>query len=91
VLTALIALGQNKARVIAEGVETEERIAFLRENNCDEMQGYHCKIAPNNPQSILRLSSLGYYGNPCFSLGSWLEAKRCPRESTIRQRLQRAA
>jgi EAL domain-containing protein (putative c-di-GMP-specific phosphodiesterase class I) len=42
VTAAVISLGQKlNLRVIAEGVETEEQIAFLRENNCDEMQGYH--------------------------------------------------
>ncbi len=41
VATAVISLGQKlKLRVIAEGVETEEQMEFLRDNNCDEMQGY---------------------------------------------------
>ncbi|MFC3323601.1 putative bifunctional diguanylate cyclase/phosphodiesterase [Mesorhizobium cantuariense] len=42
VASAVISLGQKlNLRVIAEGVETDEQIAFLRKNNCDEMQGYH--------------------------------------------------
>jgi EAL domain-containing protein (putative c-di-GMP-specific phosphodiesterase class I) len=42
VARAIISLGQNlNLRVTAEGVETEDQVAFLRENNCDEMQGYY--------------------------------------------------
>ncbi len=42
VASAVISLGQKlNLRVIAEGVETEDQAAFLRDNNCDEMQGYH--------------------------------------------------
>ncbi len=39
---AIIALGHNlKLKVIAEGVETREQIAFLRKHDCDQMQGYY--------------------------------------------------
>lgn len=39
---AVISLGHRmNLKVIAEGVETEKQLAFLRDNNCDEMQGYY--------------------------------------------------
>lgn len=42
VASAIISLGQKlNLRVIAEGVETSEQVQFLRDNNCDEIQGYH--------------------------------------------------
>ena len=42
VASAIISLGQKlNLKVIAEGVETEEQIAFLRDNHCDELQGFH--------------------------------------------------
>jgi EAL domain-containing protein (putative c-di-GMP-specific phosphodiesterase class I) len=39
---AIIALGHNlKLQVVAEGVETHEQLAFLRDHDCDQMQGFY--------------------------------------------------
>ncbi|MCF6138387.1 EAL domain-containing protein [Pseudalkalibacillus berkeleyi] len=39
---AVINLGHSmKMRVVAEGVETGEQLAFLESQNCNEVQGYH--------------------------------------------------
>ena len=32
---------QLEIRLVAKGAETEEQVAFLRENGCDYIQGYY--------------------------------------------------
>nr|WP_245600066.1 bifunctional diguanylate cyclase/phosphodiesterase [Paenibacillus harenae] len=42
IVAAIIAMAHNlNIQVIAEGVENEEQMQFLRKHNCDEMQGYY--------------------------------------------------
>jgi EAL domain-containing protein (putative c-di-GMP-specific phosphodiesterase class I) len=57
VATAVISLGQNlNLKVIAEGVETAEQAEFLRQNNCEEVQGYHLSkpIPPSEFETFVR-------------------------------------
>jgi EAL domain-containing protein (putative c-di-GMP-specific phosphodiesterase class I) len=43
---AIIALGHHlKLQVIAEGVETRAQLDFLRDHDCDQMQGYYFSAA----------------------------------------------
>jgi len=43
ICTAIIAMGHSLGlSVLAEGVETEAQLAFLRERGCDSFQGYLC-------------------------------------------------
>jgi EAL domain-containing protein (putative c-di-GMP-specific phosphodiesterase class I) len=40
--SAVISMGRSlRQRVIAEGVETREQLAFLKTHSCDEGQGYY--------------------------------------------------
>ncbi|MGA8110351.1 MAG: EAL domain-containing protein, partial [Acidobacteriaceae bacterium] len=42
IVAVIIALGRTlRMRVVAEGVENEAQMAFLREHGCDEIQGYY--------------------------------------------------
>lgn len=42
IVSAIIGMGKSlRQRVIAEGVESAEQLAFLRDRQCDEGQGFH--------------------------------------------------
>jgi diguanylate cyclase (GGDEF)-like protein len=42
IISAVISMGRSlKHRVIAEGVETPQQLAFLEEQRCEEAQGFH--------------------------------------------------
>ena len=59
VATAVISLGKKlNLRVVAEGVENEEQIDFLRRNNCDELQGFHFS-RPIPPDELGRFLTRG--------------------------------
>ena len=56
IITAVIAMGRSlKQRVIAEGVETEAQLAFLRAQHCEEGQGFHFSrpLPPNRFAALL--------------------------------------
>ncbi|MET3131251.1 diguanylate cyclase (GGDEF)-like protein/PAS domain S-box-containing protein [Oxalobacteraceae bacterium GrIS 1.11] len=60
IVVSIIALAHNlKLRVIAEGVETEAQLDYLRRHGCDEMQGYYFSrpLAAEQFEQLLRLGS----------------------------------
>lgn len=61
---AIIAMGKTLSlTVVAEGVETIEQEAFLREHACDEMQGYYfSRPVPATELALL----LAKHGKPAF-------------------------
>ncbi|HXM78361.1 MAG TPA: EAL domain-containing protein [Thermoanaerobaculia bacterium] len=57
IASAMIAMAHNlHLSVVAEGVETEMQLAFLREQRCDEMQGYLFSppVEPERFEELLR-------------------------------------
>ncbi len=57
ITTAVISMAHNlNLKVIAEGVETERQLGFLRDSGCDEVQGYFFSkpVAPADLERIIR-------------------------------------
>lgn len=62
IVTAIIGMGRSlKLRVIAEGVETHDQLAFLQAHHCDEAQGYYFS-RPVMPQQFAELLETGISG-----------------------------
>ena len=59
IATTIIVLAQSlKLNVVAEGVETERQLAFLREQGCDELQGF-LVCRPQPPAQLTELLRRG--------------------------------
>ena len=59
IVKAVIGLGRSlKLRVVAEGVETQEQLAFLKAHQCDEAQGYYFS-RPVLPEQFAKLLKTG--------------------------------
>jgi diguanylate cyclase (GGDEF)-like protein/PAS domain S-box-containing protein len=59
IVTAVIEMGRGlKLRVVAEGVETAEELAFLQAHQCDEVQGYYAS-RPVEAAQFARLLETG--------------------------------
>ena len=59
IVTAVISMGRSlKLRVVAEGVETQGELAFLRARQCDEAQGFYFS-RPVLPQQFANLLKNG--------------------------------
>ncbi|MGK7921816.1 MAG: EAL domain-containing protein [Trichodesmium sp.] len=71
ITSAIISMAhQLKIRVIAEGVETEEELAFLVKHNCDELQGYIF----NHPLPLVEFASLAESLASCPEMiTDWME------------------
>jgi EAL domain-containing protein (putative c-di-GMP-specific phosphodiesterase class I) len=55
IVSAIIALAHNlRLEVIAEGVETEAQLSYLRERGCDQIQGFYFS-RPLPPDAFIRL------------------------------------
>ena len=61
VIDAIIAMAHSlKIRVVAEGVETEEQLHYLRERGCDQVQGFYFSkavFAEEIPELLAAISS----------------------------------
>jgi diguanylate cyclase (GGDEF)-like protein/PAS domain S-box-containing protein len=59
IVAAVISMGRSlKLRVVAEGVETQAQMEFLRAHECDEAQGYYFS-PPVPPQQFAKLLDSG--------------------------------
>ena len=65
IATAVISLGQKlNMKVIAEGVETDEQMAFLVDQKCDEIQGYHFSKPIESDAIAVMLGNQAKSGGP---------------------------
>jgi len=68
ITTAIIAMAESmNLRVIAEGVETEEHLACLKNHRCEEVQGYFYSRPLNRENAKKFLNETSHSSIPCSS------------------------
>jgi diguanylate cyclase len=84
IISAVISMGRSlKQRVVAEGIETEEQLAFLQRQNCEEGQGYYFS-RPVDAEHFVKLFETGV----CTTSARWKSRGILPR---VDQKQARAA
>jgi diguanylate cyclase (GGDEF)-like protein/PAS domain S-box-containing protein len=65
---AIISVAKSlNLKVIAEGVENKEQISFLREHNCDEIQGYYFSKPLSPDECAAKMGSTLHWLPPTYS------------------------
>lgn len=71
IILAIITLAHSlQLKVIAEGVENEEQLIFLKANRCDEMQGYYFSH-PLPPEEVTALLKNKQTIQPSTDISPW--------------------
>jgi EAL domain-containing protein (putative c-di-GMP-specific phosphodiesterase class I) len=66
ITSAIVSLAKSlHLRVIAEGVENEAQMSFLREHQCDEIQGYYFSRPLSADDAAVKLQC-----GPCYEAGA---------------------
>jgi diguanylate cyclase (GGDEF)-like protein/PAS domain S-box-containing protein len=83
IVIAVISMARSlKLRVVAEGVETLEQLAFLQAHECDEAQGYYFS-RPVLPQQFAELLRTGIRASPASVFANGPESAEIPRAMAV--------
>ncbi|HTY20552.1 MAG TPA: EAL domain-containing protein [Geobacteraceae bacterium] len=64
IVEAIISMAHSmNLKVVAEGVETSDQLHFLKERNCDEVQGYHLAVPMSAKDIVNNISWPGEKGS----------------------------
>jgi EAL domain-containing protein (putative c-di-GMP-specific phosphodiesterase class I) len=82
IVAAVISMARSlKLRIVAEGVETQEELAFLRTHHCDEAQGFYFSPAVL-PQKFCEFLADGFHIGACRKAVSIPDASDRPAWAT---------